>query len=260
MSIDNAAVEQFLKTAPSDVRLYQACRAYVWRFDGENDLDPYTNGEWRALGEFIPGCRVVFDVGANRGDWTESVLTLNPALEVHAFEPSSDSFAQLAAKALPAHVRLNNVGLGAVAERRALYAIGADAAMRSLYPRAGLEDYGMAPPEAGELVTITTLDAYCRSAGVAAIDYLKIDTEGHDLQVLRGAADMIGRCAVRCIQFEYGSTNVDSRDLLRDFFAFFAERSYRLYKIHSDGHRHYPRYNVRLENFQYQNWLAIADG
>ncbi|MBI3516199.1 MAG: FkbM family methyltransferase [Proteobacteria bacterium] len=259
MSIDIAAVEQFLPTAPRSVPLYQACRAYVWRFDGENDPDPYTNGEWRTLGEYMPHCRVVFDVGAHRGDWTETVLTINPDLEIHAFEPSRDGFDRIAAKNLPPRVRCNNVGLGARAEQRQLYTLGVDSEMRSLYPRAGLEEYGIDVPPAGEPVTITTLDAYCQAAGVDAIDYLKIDTEGHDLQVLRGAAGMIGRRAIRYIQFEYGSTNVDSRDLLKDFFAFFDETPYRLHKIHPEGYRHYPRYNVRLENFQYQNWLAVGE-
>src|SRR5579871_252798 len=260
MPIESATVEQFLQQAPRDVPLYKACRAYVWRFDGENDPEPATNGEWRTLCEFVPQCRVVFDVGANTGAWTETVLSLNPALEIHAFEPARDSFARLAAKGPPERVKCNNVGLGAAAEQRVLYTIGADTEMRSLYARAGLETYGIEAPSAGEPVTITTLDDYCAGAGVETIDYLKIDTEGHDLQVLRGAAGLVGRGAVRWIQFEYGSANVDSRDLLKDFFAFFEGTRYHLHKIHPEGRQHFARYNVRLENFQYQNWLAERAG
>jgi hypothetical protein len=130
--------------------------------------------------------------------------------------------------------------------------------LASLYRRTGLEDdYKIDTPERGEPVTLTTLDTYCAVAGVAAIDYLKIDTEGHDLQVLRGGERLIERGAVRFIQFEYGASNVESRDLLKDFFAFFAGTRYNLHKIHAEGFSHYPRYNVRLENFQYQNWLVV---
>ncbi len=259
MAIDIPAVEEFLRSAPRSTELYRACRGYVWRFDGENDADPYTNGEWRALSEYMPGCRVVFDVGAHTGAWTETALVFNAALEVHAFEPSRDSFATLAAKNFPPQVRRNNIGLGAVAEQRQLFTIGDNSEMRSLYQRVGMEDYGTAAPSAVETVTITTIDAYCEAAGIAAIDYLKIDAEGHDLQVLRGAAGMIGRGAIRLIQFEYGSSNVDSRDLLKDFFDFFAGKPYKLSKIHPEGFRHYPRYNVRLEDFQYQNWIVIRE-
>lgn len=258
MTIDSAAVIAFLTAAPRDLALYKACRDYAAHFDGENDLDGYTNGEYRVLATLLPECRTVFDVGANRGDWSDAALAVNPALELHAFEPGAAGYAALAARKLPASVRRNQVGLGAVAEQRELYALGPDTQLGSLYRRTGLEDdYKIETPEHGEPVTITTLDAYCAAAGVAAIDYLKIDTEGHDLQVLRGGAALFARRAVRFVQFEYGNGNIESRDLLKDFFAFFAQTGYNLHKIHAEGYSHYPRYNVRLENFQYQNWLAV---
>lgn len=259
MTIDIATVERFLSTAPRDRALYKACRDYAWRFDGENDLDNYTNGELGVMQEWLPGCHVVFDVGAHGGAWTEAALVLNPALEIHAFEPASDSFAALAGKPFPSQVRRLKLGLGAVAEERTLYHLGSDTQLRSLYARSGLEDR-LASPTAGERVAITTLDAYCEAAGVSAIDYLKIDAEGHDLQVLRGAGSLIARHAVRFIQFEYGQPNIESRDLLKDFFAFFDGTRYNLYKIHAEGYSHHPRYDVGLENFQYQNWLAVRQG
>jgi FkbM family methyltransferase len=258
MTIDIPGVEHFLKDAPRDLALYTACRAYASHFDGENDLDAYTNGEYRVLATLLPDCTVAFDVGANRGDWAETALVLNPALAIHAFEPGAASFAALTGRGLPAAVRCNRLGLGAAAEQRELYALGTDMRLASLYRRTGLEDdYRIETPERGESVTIDTLDAYCAAAGVGAIDYLKIDTEGHDLQVLRGGRELIARGAVRFIQFEYGASNVESRDLLKDFFAFFAGTRYNLHKIHAEGFSHYPRYNVRLENFQYQNWLVV---
>ncbi|MBV8168682.1 MAG: FkbM family methyltransferase [Alphaproteobacteria bacterium] len=258
MTVDIPAIERFLQTAPRDLALYKACRDYASHFDGENDLDAYTNGEYRVLATLLPDCVVAFDVGANRGDWAETALALNPALQIHAFEPGAASFAALTGRGLPAAVRCNRLGLGAAAEQRELYALGTDTRLASLYRRTGLEDdYKIETPARGELVTITTLDAYCAEAGVAAIDYLKIDTEGHDLQVLRGGRGLVERGAVRFIQFEYGASNVESRDLLKDFFAFFAGTRYNLHKIHAEGFGHYPRYNVRLENFQYQNWLVV---
>src|SRR3954452_6492034 len=116
MTIDVRSAESFLQTAPRDLALYNACRAYAWRFDGENNFDGYSNGELRLVRSIIDTCRVVFDVGANRGEWTETVLTLNAALEVHAFEPSPETFNELVRKQLPSSVRVNNVGLGEVPE------------------------------------------------------------------------------------------------------------------------------------------------
>jgi len=259
MTDDISELERRLRAAPRDLALYKACRDYAGRFAGENDLDPSSNGEYRVLCAMMPESRVVFDVGAHVGGWCETVLAINPALEVHAFEPARDSFAALTAKRL-AQVKVTNAAVGAAAEQRELYSLGSDTQLRSLYRREGLEDdYGIATPTVGERVAVITLDDYCAAHGVERIDYLKIDAEGHDLQVLRGARGMLGRRAVRIIQFEYGQTNAESRDLLKDFFAFFRDYAYNLHKIHPEGYSLHRRYNARLENFQYQNWLAVGE-
>jgi len=38
---------------------------------------------------------------------------------------------------------------------------------------------------------VTTVDAYCAAQGIERVDYLKVDSEGHDLAVLQGAAGML---------------------------------------------------------------------
>jgi FkbM family methyltransferase len=259
MTDDISALERRLRAAPRDPALYKACRDYAGRFAGENDPDAYSNGEYRVLRAVMPESRVVFDVGAHVGGWCEAVLAINPALEVHAFEPARDSFAALAAKRL-VQVKVTNVGLGAAAEARELFSFGADTQLRSLYRREGLEDdYKLETPVTGERIALIALDDYCAQHGVERIDYLKIDTEGHDLQVLRGARGMLGRRAIRIIQFEYGQANIESRDLLKDFFAFFRDYPYNLHKIHAEGYSLHLRYNARLDNFQYQNWLAVGE-
>src|SRR5271155_2206199 len=133
MTDDIFELERRLHAAPRDqALLYAPCRDYAGRFAGENDPDPSSNGEYRVLRTVMPESRVVFDVGAHVGRWCEAVLALNPALEVHAFEPARDSFAALAAKPLK-QVKANNLGLGAVAETRELFSFGADTQLRSLY-------------------------------------------------------------------------------------------------------------------------------
>ena len=50
---------------------------------------------------------------------------------------------------------------------------------------------------------------------------MKIDVEGHELDVLKGFGELIKK--VRLIQFEFGGTNIDSKTYLRDFWEFFFE-------------------------------------
>ena len=117
-----------------------------------------------------------------------------------------------------------------------------------------------ASADAAVPVSVTTLDAYCAEHGIAEIDFLKIDTEGHDLKVLRGARERFAARAIAIVQFEYGMTNIDSRDLLKDFFAFFAEFGYDLFKLRANALASFARYDARLETFTYQNWVAVRRG
>ena len=59
-------------------------------------IDPEHNGEALLLRELAPRLKVVFDVGANRGDWTRYVLELAPAVErVFCYEPGAGALAEL---------------------------------------------------------------------------------------------------------------------------------------------------------------------
>ena len=131
----------------------------------------------------------------------------------------------------------------------------------SLYQRQGLEGgWGLAPQSREEVVRLETLDGYCQRAELQAIDFLKIDVEGHELEVLKGAADMLAKGGIRFIQFEYGGCNIDADVLLKDIFGFFQRFDYTFYKIFPKELRPVVRYDQRLENFQYQNWAVIRDG
>jgi len=58
--------------------------------------------------------------------------------------------------------------------------------------------------EIEESVDLTTLDDYCDVNGVERINYLKIDTEGHDLEVLKGSVNMISERRIDLIEVEAG--------------------------------------------------------
>jgi FkbM family methyltransferase len=257
--VDVAALIGLLKAAPPDLTLYEACRTYQHGVDGSGNYDPETNGEFEILRAAIPGRRVVVDVGAQRGNWIKMVLGLNPGLQIHAFEPDPRNLATLRATHFPppASVTIEPVALGAAVERRELWTYGEHTELTSLYRRQTLERFPIEAATSAGVVTLTTLDLYCRDHGVDHIHYLKIDTEGHDLKVLQGARQLLAASAIDVAQFEYGASNIDSHDLLKDFFAFFEDLPYGLFKIHPTWVATHPRYDWRLETFAYQNWIAV---
>ncbi len=61
---------------------------------------------------------------------------------------------------------------------------------------------------------------------------------------------------IKCIQFEYGGANIDSRTFLRDFVYLFTSKGYSIYTIKSNSLETFV-YSARKENFQYTNFVAM---
>jgi len=254
---DEALLAEILARNAKNTAIYRLCESFLDGCDNNNNWMPETNGEFALLRKVLPNCRVVFDVGSHKGGWAEAALAINPRLEIHCFEASLETHRLLTGRSPPLPVIANAFGLGAVAETRTLYSFGAGNNANSLYRRSGLEALNFPPQTATETVTLDTADNYCARRGLAAIDFMKVDTEGHELSVLQGARRLMAVQAIGAVQFEYGGCNIDSRSLLRDIFEFLADVGYVPAKIMPDHVAVTPAYDVRLENFRYQNWLAV---
>ena len=102
---------------------------------------------------------------------------------------------------------------------------------------------------------ITTLDEFCSEQSLQQIDFLKIDVEGAEHRVVKGARGMIESGRVSCIQFEYGPWSIGSRFLLIDFYELLGKH-YRIGKIFP----HYVAfgdYDWRAEDFKFANYLCV---
>ena len=201
---------------------------------------------------------VVFDVGANCGQFLNlAVSQLGGRLgAIHSFEPAAATFAALQ-QARPAHpgVVLNHCGLGAAAGTAELYYDEEKSGLASLTRRdLGFRDIQFARHET---ITLSTLDAYCTEKRVPHIDWLKLDVEGHELDVLRGGIDLIARRAVDLVTFEFGGCNIDTRIFLRDFHQFFSARGMQLYRLTPGRYfSRIRRYRETEEQFATTNFVA----
>jgi FkbM family methyltransferase len=248
-----------LRWLPYNGHLYNFCKSYVEKHDGDCNGDMATNGEIRVMRQFLPRCSVVFDVGAHAGEWSRLALEINPGLTVHCFEPSRDNFDYLTRNVYSPNVTCNPFGLSSENGERPLFIFRSAPGLHSLYQRRGLEDgWGLKTPTETETVKLETLETYCAERQIGNIDFLKIDVEGHELEVFKGGRSLFAEDRVGMIQFEYGGCNIDSKVLLKDIFEFFSGMNYNFYKIFPDRLKHFQRYDQRLENFKYQNWLMIS--
>jgi hypothetical protein len=116
-----------------------------------------------------------------------------------------------------------------------------------------LADHGIAVRDVVSVVT-TTVDEFCSSRGIEAVDLLKVDAEGHDLAVLEGAATMLREARIAFVQFEFGGGNIDARTFIRDFLHVLGG-SYAVSRVLFDGLEPVV-YSEREEVFVTANYLA----
>ena len=142
--------------------------------------------------------KVVFDVGANTG---QTVLKWNrffPKSKYHCFEPVSSTMAALKQNTSKLkNVLYHQCALGAE-RNQAEIVLCNDSSLNSFVDT--VKEIG----ERTEVVQIYTLDEVCEKDSVGYIDVLKIDTEGFDIEVLKGATRMLNGHNITFIQVEAG--------------------------------------------------------
>lgn len=225
---------------------------------------PETNGEYslqRWVLDAIPAPDpvTVFDVGANVGTWSGSLLSQahreghGSRLELHAFEPASYTHAVLRER-LPASVRVNHLALSATGGQTTLYITHPGAGTNSLHQANG----GHGGAQQTEIVTTTTVDEYITQHGIHHIDFMKLDTEGHDYQVLLGALGALKAKKIAAVQFEYNHRWVYARHFLKDAFDLLTPLRYMVGKLTPRGIEFYPEWDPELESFVEGNYVACT--
>lgn len=87
------------------------------------------------------------------------------------------------------------------------------------------------------------------------IDLVKINTEGSELDILKG---MGYNCMknIKIIQFEFGSSNIDSKKFYIEFYIFFKKNNFDIYRI-TPGIPRKINYSYFDEVFSTNNYIAV---
>lgn len=242
-------------------RLYMRARA-----DVPNEIA--TNGEQLLQREVLRLLRqrsvnaVMFDVGANVGDWSLSLIAQADAtgtlstMSVHAFEPFPSTF-QAFSERLREHLE------SGILRCRRIALSSADGAVQ-MRGEGGL---GTSSIHIGidsqqlDVVTVVTrkLDTYCAENAIHEIHLLKCDTEGHDLDVIAGAHGLLLHGKVWFFQFEYNHRWIYSRHYLKDVFDLAESIPYKVAKMTPKGLEVYDRWDPEFERFFEANYVLIRD-
>lgn len=236
--------------------LYMAAR-------GENPNDIATNGEaalmrdcvdaFVAIGE--SGRFIVFDIGANLGRWSEHMLAAarakSVACQIDMFEPVPGAYARLeAALGSDTSVRLHRKAVSNRSGTAEMHIVGDYAGTNSLVP-------GAEPAAETLTVQTVTVPEIAAELGHAEINLLKIDAEGHDLEILRGMVETLVSRAVWVVQFEYNARWLGNAGSLRSVFDLVRGLDYRVCRLTRDGLEVYPGWNPENDRFFENNYALV---
>jgi FkbM family methyltransferase len=182
---------------------------------------------------------VVIDAGCRWG-FAQAWERLGPHSVIIGFDPDEDECARLQQLYEDnAQVRVVAKGLGATAEHAVLH-ITEDPGGCSLFPSVP-DVVERHPGLAGGRVTgtsevaVVTLDGWLAAEGLEQVDVLKMDTQGSELAVLRGARRALGTVRAIEIEVEFNELYVDV-PLFSDIDRFLRENGFVLWRLKDLAH------------------------
>ncbi len=216
-----------------------------------NSFDPALNGEF-ALLDALKSChaQVMFDVGANVGDWSSEAARKLPSAAIHAFEIVPATFNEL---------QKNLASLGTVSLVQRGLSDRAGSVSVQCYEGSALATL-YAYPDRTAIATVEAEviagDDYCEAHGIERIDFLKLDVEGAELRVLQGLSFMLKQGRIRAIQFEYALLNEIISISLYRYYQLLEPLGFEIGKLHADGVEFLP-FERMAQGLRFGNFVAV---
>lgn len=210
-----------------------------------DNCDPNTNGEKEFLRFYGKKWQIAYDIGANRGEYTKMLRQINRNCTIYCFEPNPSLKDTLRRYS---NVKVFDKAVGSSNSKIHININKLDDTQSSIYRYS----------ESTEPLSVDQicLDNFIDSRKNKRIDFIKIDTEGHELEVLKGMRRIIKNQLVDYIQFEYGGTYRDAGVTLKQAYDIL-EKNYIICHLCSSGLLPLS-YQDSLETYRYSNWIAVS--
>lgn len=199
---------------------------------------------------------IVLDIGANIGNYSKHILKISPDIQIYAFEPHPITYKKLIISVKSNSFHPFNLAVGSKNGKLQLYDYeDQDGSSHASIYKEVIEDIHKAKAIKHE-IEIIKLDNFLQEHSINRIDLLKIDTEGNELDILKGLGNWIPEGKIKAIHFEFNEMNVISRIFFKDFWDILP--NYNFYRMVQDGLLPIKQYNpINCEIYAFQNIVAL---
>lgn len=199
---------------------------------------------------------VIFDIGANYGNYTDELLKHYPKAKYFLFEPGKVPYQHLLNKFKDfPNIKIFNNAVSDKNSTQPLYYDKKGSGLASLTKRK-LDHFDIKFDEFEEveLISLNTLFKDNFDNNSFKVNFCKIDIEGHELTVLQSIKKNYEKFSL--IQFEFGGCNIDSRTYFQDFW-YLLKDNFDIYRIGPSGPILIEKYSEVDESFVMTNYLAV---
>ena len=198
--------------------------------------------------------KICFDIGANVGNYSKELLKKTNA-KIYSFEPIPTSYELL-------KTALSTYGDRAITENKGISSMNKTLTIhynpKALSHASFSEDIKKVSYVTNEKkmdVEVVTLDSYCEKKLITNIDFIKIDTEGFELEVFQGALETFRKIQPKFIQIEFNLHQL-FRNTSLNFFAEYLN-NYDVYQLIYDGWIKRDPRDPLTNIFQFSNFVFV---
>jgi FkbM family methyltransferase len=169
----------------------------------------------------------LFDVGAHLGDTIAEMRALKPLAEIYAFEPFPEFNSRLRQRySNDEKVSVHEIALSDHSGEASLITSNLNLSLTGPLKASGEDNVDSI------VVPVRTLDDISRELGVSHISLLKIDAEGHDLAILKGASALLDAKAIDVLVVEVMFVELFiAQPLFNSIYEYMNEKGYTLFDI-----------------------------
>lgn len=203
--------------------------------------------------------KILFDIGANIGSWSNLAFKQDQNLSIFAFEPIKKTYINLKNNLINhgKKIKIINKAISNEVGEFDMYNFGENEGINSFFNNPFSDQDSKYTHTKIEKVFTTTIDIFCEENQIEKIDYIKCDTEGNDFNVILGCKEMFRKNNIGILQFEYNWRWIGAKSYIKNVFDEFENTNYIIGKLTPKKVKFIEKWNPELEKFYESNYLIV---